>query len=162
MREICYLTFDPVVLLNVFPQFESNLIYGLPSNRINQAPISSVCFLLTCKLKQASSLIPDINCHCVGYILSATPRWFQLPSSGCDRKGTAQPCCLLSASMTCVSVLAKMVYGLSLKCFSWEALRSDFTHQGFFSIWNSFTVFCVKNGCLMWAGRPHCWGKHVF
>lgn len=46
MREICYLTFDPIVLLNVFPQFESNLIYGLPSNRINKAPTSSVCFPL--------------------------------------------------------------------------------------------------------------------
>lgn len=135
MREICYLTFDPNVLLNVFPQFESNLIYGLPSNRINQAPISSVCFPLTCKLKQASSLTPDINCHCLVYILSATPRWFQLPSSGRDREGTEPTCCLLPASMTCVSVLAKMVYGLSLKCFSWEALRSAFeTHLGY-SAW---------------------------
>lgn len=162
MREICYLTPDPIVLLNVFPQFESNLIYGLPSNRINWAPIFSVCFPLACKLKQASSLTPDINCHCVVYILSATPHWFRQPSSGRDREGTGQSCCLLPASMTGVSVLEKMVYGLSLKCFSWEALCSDFTHQGFLSIWNSFTVFCVKNGCLMWDGGPHCWGKHVF
>lgn len=156
MREICYLTFDPIVLLNVFPQFESNLIYGLPSNRINQPPLSSVCFPLTCKLKQATSLTPDINCHCIVYILSATPSWR-------DREGTTKSCCLLPASMTGVSVLAKLVYGLSLKCFSWEALHSDFIHQGFLSIWNSFTVFCVGKKMVAWCGmEDHIVEENMF
>lgn len=86
----------------------------------------------------------------------------QLPSSGWDGEGAVQSRCLLPASMTGASVLANRVYGLSLKCFSCEALRSDSARQGFLSIWNSFTEFRVKNGCLMWDGRPHCWGKHVF
>lgn len=75
-----------------------------------------------------------------------------------DQTGKAQPshtACCLHHKLVCRCWLTT-VYGLSLNCFSCEALRSDF------SIWNSFTVLGVKNGCLMWNGRPHCWGKHVF
>lgn len=159
MREICYLTFYPIVLLNVFQQFESNLIYGLPSNRINQAPIS--CLLSVDmhwnKLHHSlqTSTVTVLFTFCQQ--LLADSNYLHL-----DRTAKAQPNHALCCLHQWLSVLARMVYGLSLKCFSWETLRSDFTHQGFLSIWNSFTVFCVKNGCLMWDGRPQCWGKHVF
>lgn len=108
-------------------QVESRFSYGLPTSRIKQAAISSAWFPLPCKLKQAPSSTPDINCHCNVYFLSAAALRFQPPSPWTGR-GRHGPITLPAG---CVVNRCVAVYGLSLKCFSCEALRSDFTRQGF-------------------------------